>query len=70
MKTQVTRTQIAIHLEKAFDARSSATKEHILATAQASGASPQELTVLALLPDRHYAGLRDLWPLLPVLPVD
>jgi hypothetical protein len=65
----VTRTEILDALRPAFDG-TGADKAALLATAEAASARPQAIAILRRLPDnadvRH---ARELWALLPDLPV-
>ncbi|HEY3502688.1 MAG TPA: DUF2795 domain-containing protein [Actinocatenispora sp.] len=64
----VTRTEIADHVETAFTV-GAADRDALLATARTAGARAEVLAVLATLPDRHYAELRQLWTDLADVPI-
>jgi len=66
--TAVTRIEIADHVEAAFDA-GAATPADLIDTARTAGARPALLAVLADLPDRPYAELRELWTERPEIPL-
>lgn len=65
----VTREEIAAHVHRAFIAGVT-TKAELAAVAAGSGARPDVLRVLGLLPDRPYSDLRQLWAELPEVPID
>lgn len=64
----VTRLEIADHVESAFTT-GPASSIRLLDAARTSGARPALLAVLAGLPDRQYAELRQLWTDLADLPI-
>jgi hypothetical protein len=67
--TVVTRMAIADHVSGAF-ASGGARKADLLAVAASTKAPPPILHQLAELPDRQFAHLRDLWTLMPEVPVE
>lgn len=66
---QATRIEIADALHEAF-ADGPETRDQLVAHAEAAGARPQVRTELERLPDRAFEGLRDLWGLLPGVPIE
>lgn len=64
----VTRIEIADHVEAAF-AAGAAGRDALLGAARAAGARPELLALLATLPDRSYAELRQLWTDLAEVPI-
>lgn len=65
----VTRTEIADHVEEAFDTPP-ASKDDLITWATLRSARPEVLAKLAELPDVAYRSLVDLWPHLTGVPVD
>jgi hypothetical protein len=64
----VTRTELASHIEAAFNA-GPATRDSLLAYAAGSHARPEVITLIHGLPDKVYPNLRHLWHDLGHLPV-
>ena len=64
----VTRTELASHIEAAFNA-GPATRSSLLAYAAGSHARPEVITLIQGLPDKVYPSLRNLWHDLGHLPV-
>jgi hypothetical protein len=65
----VTRSEIADHIEDAFVGAGAADRAELIEAARRSGARGEVIATLERLPDRRYAGLRQLWTALPELPV-
>lgn len=66
----VTREELADHVGGAFG-HGTVTRASLIACAAASGARPEVVQVIGILPNGGlYARLRDLWPDLPGVPVD
>jgi hypothetical protein len=66
MTTEVTRVEIADHLEPLFEGGAVGRAAMLTAVA---GARPEIGELLRLLPDRSYASLRQVWEHLPQVPV-
>jgi hypothetical protein len=64
----VTRTELAGAVGDAFGLRATDRTE-ILATARSAAARAEVMAVLESLPDRGYHDIRQLWPVLPDMPV-
>jgi hypothetical protein len=64
----VTRVEIADHVEDAFT-EGPIDQTALLVAAEATGARPELLAVLAALPHRQYGELRQLWTDLPEVPI-
>lgn len=64
-----TRRLIVDHVELAFVGPVTSTAD-VLAAAIHSHAAPEVISLLRTLPERSYAGVRDLWSELPEVPVE
>lgn len=64
----VTRVEIAAWLDGAFEAMP-LDEAQLLELARDRGAPPDVLSCLELLPSRRFEHLRDLWEVLPPIPI-
>ena len=68
--SQVTRVEIAGHIERAF-ARGSATRSDMVHSAESNGARSEIIDALNRLPvDHTYPTMRDIWKHLEHVPVE
>ena len=70
MHEAITRSQIAGHVEKTFTQLGTTSKSDLIRQAQVTGANSAVLEALLNLPDRNFANLRDLWSVLPDMPIE
>lgn len=63
-----TRTEIVDHIADAFE-HGGAGRAELVATAERNGAPAPVVDVLRRLPDRRYRHVRDLWNVVPEVPV-
>jgi hypothetical protein len=70
MYESITRSLIANHVGLTFTASGTTTKSDLIRQAQATSANSAVLEVLLNLPDRNFANLRDLWAVLPDMPIE
>ncbi len=66
---EATRTEIAEAVGGVFSG-GPVSRAELIDTATAAGARPQVATTLERLPDRRFEELRDLWGLLPGVPIE
>ena len=66
----ITRTYVAGHVAGAFARTGSASKWELIGRAQDTEARREVIEALLNLPDRNYANLRELWAILPDMPIE
>lgn len=70
MHEAITRSQVAEHVGKAFSNLGTTSKSDLVHQAKETGANSGVIELLKNLPDRNFANLRDLWSVLPVMPIE
>jgi len=70
MHVAITRSQVAEHVERAFTDLGTTSKSDLVRQAEETQGSSDLIELLQNLPDRNFANLRDLWSVLPSMPIE